>query len=114
MLGPPPFKISQIEEKDQIGLVTGLAWTQVGGELLCVETLTMPGKGKLNVTGKLGDVMKESAQAAVSFVRSRPRIWASTRNFYKNWICTSIFPKAPFPKTARRPVFPCVPRWCPR
>jgi ATP-dependent Lon protease len=50
MLGPPPFKISQIEEKDQIGLVTGLAWTQVGGELLCVETLTMPGKGKLNVS----------------------------------------------------------------
>ena len=44
MLGPPPFKISQIEEKDQIGLVTGLAWTQVGGELLCVETLTMPAR----------------------------------------------------------------------
>ncbi|MCP4691784.1 MAG: endopeptidase La [Desulfobacterales bacterium] len=70
-LGPPKFRQSQIEEKDQIGMVTGLAWTQVGGELLGIEALTMPGKGKLTVTGKLGDVMKESAQAAVSYVRSR-------------------------------------------
>jgi ATP-dependent Lon protease len=70
-LGPAPFRHGQLEEKDQIGLVTGLAWTQVGGELLSVETLTMPGKGNLTVTGKVGDVMKESAQAAVSFVRSR-------------------------------------------
>jgi len=64
-LGPPRFKHSQVEEKDQIGIVTGLAWTQVGGELLCIETLIMPGKGELIMTGKLGDVMKESAQAAV-------------------------------------------------
>jgi len=70
-LGPPPFRHGQLEEKDQIGIVTGLAWTQVGGELLCVETLIMPGKGALIMTGKLGDVMKESAQAAVSYVRSR-------------------------------------------
>jgi ATP-dependent Lon protease len=70
-LGPPRFKVSQIDDKDQIGLVTGLAWTQVGGELLCIETLIMPGKGELILTGKLGDVMKESAQAAVSYIRSR-------------------------------------------
>jgi hypothetical protein len=98
MLGPPPFKISQIEEKDQIGMVTGLAWTQVGGELLCVETLTMPGKGKLNVTGKLGDVMKESAQAAVSFVRSRvPTIWAST-NSHKELDLHIHIPEGAIPK----------------
>ncbi len=70
-LGPPRFRHDQMETQNQIGLVTGLAWTQVGGELLYIETLTMPGKGKLIVTGKLGDVMKESAQAALSFVRSR-------------------------------------------
>ncbi|UCG37826.1 MAG: endopeptidase La, partial [bacterium] len=71
LLGPPPFRHSQIEEKDQVGLVTGLAWTQVGGELLAVESLIMPGKGKNLVTGKLGDVMKESAQAALSYIRFR-------------------------------------------
>ena len=63
-LGPPRYKLSQIEEKDHVGLVTGMAWTQIGGELLGVETLVMPGKGRLTVTGHLGDVMKESAQAA--------------------------------------------------
>jgi len=70
-LGPPRFRHGQMEEKDQVGVVTGLAWTQVGGELLCIETLIMPGKGELIITGKLGEVMKESAQAAVSYARSR-------------------------------------------
>ena len=70
-LGPQRFRFGQIEDKNQIGIVTGLAWTSVGGELLCIETVTMPGKGELIVTGKLGDVMKESARAAVSYVRSR-------------------------------------------
>jgi ATP-dependent Lon protease len=102
MLGPPPFKISQIEEKDQIGLVTGLAWTQVGGELLCVETLTMPGKGKLNVTGKLGDVMKESAQAAVSFVRSRADYLGIDKDFHKE--AGSAHPHSRRRHPQRRPV----------
>ncbi|BBO75772.1 Lon protease [Desulfosarcina widdelii] len=98
LLGPPPFKVSQIEEKDQIGLVTGLAWTQVGGELLCVETLTMPGKGKLNITGKLGDVMKESAQAAVSFVRSRSERLGIDTNFYKELDLHIHIPEGAIPK----------------
>ncbi len=97
-LGPPPFKISQIEEKDQIGLVTGLAWTQVGGELLGVETLTMPGKGKLNITGKLGDVMKESAQAAVSFVRSRAENLCIDKEFYQNLDLHIHIPEGAIPK----------------
>jgi ATP-dependent Lon protease len=98
LLGPPPFKVSQIEEKDQVGLVTGLAWTQVGGELLCVETLTMPGKGKLNVTGKLGDVMKESAQAAMSFVRSRAENLGIDKNFYDELDLHIHIPEGAIPK----------------
>jgi ATP-dependent Lon protease len=97
-LGPPPFKVSQIEEKDQIGLVTGLAWTQVGGELLGVETLTMPGKGKLNITGKLGEVMKESAQAAVSFVRSRAENLCIDKEFYRNLDLHIHIPEGAIPK----------------
>jgi ATP-dependent Lon protease len=98
LLGPPPFNISQIEDKDHIGLVTGLAWTQVGGELLSVETLTMPGKGKVNVTGKLGDVMQESAQAAVSFVRSRAENLGIDVNFYKELDLHIHIPEGAIPK----------------
>ena len=70
-LGVPKFKYGEIDQDDRIGVVTGLAWTEVGGELLSIETLVMPGKGKFELTGKLGDVMKESMRAAKSFVRSR-------------------------------------------
>ncbi len=70
-LGVKKFKYGEIENEDKIGVVTGLAWTEVGGELLSIESLVMPGKGKLEHTGKLGDVMKESIKAAKSFVRSR-------------------------------------------
>jgi len=72
-LGIPKFHYGKTEEKDKIGLVTGLAWTSVCGELLQVEAIVMPGKGKLDLTGTLGDVMKESAQAALSYVRARGR-----------------------------------------
>ena len=70
-LGVKKFKYGEIESEDKVGTVTGLAWTEVGGEILSIETLVMPGKGKLELTGKLGDVMKESMHAAKSFVRSR-------------------------------------------
>ena len=70
-LGPPRFRSTEIEDHDQVGMATGMAWTQVGGELLFIEVLTMPGRGNVTVTGKIGDVMKESAQAAISFIRSR-------------------------------------------
>jgi len=98
LLGPPPFKHSQIDEKDQVGLVNGLAWTQVGGELLAVETLMMPGKGKQIITGKLGDVMKESAQAAISYVRSRSKQLMIDEEFYKNYDIHIHIPEGAIPK----------------
>jgi ATP-dependent Lon protease len=70
-LGPPKFRFGEAETEDQIGVVTGLAWTEVGGELLTIEGLLMPGRGKMTVTGNLRDVMKESISAAASYVRSR-------------------------------------------
>uniref|UniRef100_UPI003F984FAC S16 family serine protease n=1 Tax=Roseiarcus sp. TaxID=1969460 RepID=UPI003F984FAC len=70
-LGPPKYRFGEIEADDQVGLVTGLAWTEVGGELLTVEGVMMPGKGRMTVTGNLRDVMKESISAAASYVRSR-------------------------------------------
>jgi ATP-dependent Lon protease len=70
-LGVPRFRYGEIEENDQVGVVTGLAWTDVGGELLTIESVMMPGKGKMTVTGNLRDVMKESISAAASYVRSR-------------------------------------------
>ncbi len=70
-LGVPKFRPTVAETKDEIGISTGLAWTEVGGELLVTEATLMPGKGKLTLTGKLGDVMQESAQAALSYVRSK-------------------------------------------
>ncbi len=65
------YRFGEIELEDMVGLATGLAWTEVGGELLSIEAVTLPGKGKMTITGKLGDVMQESIQAAASFVRSR-------------------------------------------
>ncbi|GGC56028.1 endopeptidase La [Chelatococcus reniformis] len=70
-LGVPKYRYGEIEEEDQVGGVTGLAWTEVGGELLTIEGVMMPGKGKMTVTGNLKDVMKESISAAASYVRSR-------------------------------------------
>jgi len=70
-LGVPKFRYGEVESSDQVGLVTGLAWTEVGGELLTIEGVMMPGKGRMTVTGNLKDVMKESISAAASYVRSR-------------------------------------------
>ena len=97
-LGPPRFKEHQIEEKDQVGIVTGLAWTHVGGELLCIETLILPGKGKQIMTGKLGDIMQGSAQAAVSYVRSRAERLDIDKDFYKNNDIHIHIPEGAIPK----------------
>jgi ATP-dependent Lon protease len=71
LLGVQKFNYGEIEEENRIGVVTGLAWTEVGGEILKIETVVMPGKGKMQITGKLGDVMQESVKAAKSYIRSK-------------------------------------------
>jgi ATP-dependent Lon protease len=83
-LGVAKYRFGKLEEEeDRVGLAKGLAWTEVGGELLTTEVAVMPGKGKLTVTGKLGDVMQESAQAALSYVRSRSRLLRLEEDFYQ-------------------------------
>ena len=71
LLGVQKFNYGEIEEENRIGVVTGLAWTEVGGEILKIESVVMPGKGKMQITGKLGDVMQESVKAAKSYIRSK-------------------------------------------
>ncbi|MDY0227061.1 ATP-dependent proteinase. Serine peptidase. MEROPS family S16 [Desulfomicrobium apsheronum] len=82
-LGVPKVRHGQREEEAQVGVATGLAWTQVGGELLFVEVALMPGTGKIEITGKLGDVMQESAKAAISYIRSRSEFFGLRKDFYK-------------------------------
>src|SRR4029450_8216792 len=69
------FRFGEAELEDLVGVTTGLAWTEVGGELLSIEAVMLPGKGKVTTTGKLGDVMKESVQAAESYVKSRATVF---------------------------------------
>jgi len=83
LLGVTKFSYGEREEEAQVGVVNGLAWTQLGGEMLLVEVALMPGKGKVEITGKLGDVMQESARAAVSYIRSRSDLLGLKPDFYK-------------------------------
>lgn len=83
-LGAPKFSYDLIEDENQIGIVRGLAWTSVGGVTLSVEVNSMPGTGKIQLTGKLGDVMKESAMAGISYARSRVKELGIDKDFYKN------------------------------
>ncbi len=97
-LGVKIFDIGLAAKKNQIGQVTGLAWTQVGGELLTIESIIMPGKGKINLTGKLGDVMKESIHAALSVVRSRSSKFNIPVDFYEKNDFHIHLPEAATPK----------------
>ncbi len=97
-LGPPPFLPDEIRNLHEVGVATGLAWTQSGGEVLYVETMVMKGKGSLTLTGQLGEVMKESAQAALSYARSRSDRLHLKDNFYENLDIHIHVPAGAIPK----------------
>jgi ATP-dependent Lon protease len=97
-LGTAKFRTSKGEEAAKVGVATGLAWTELGGELLGIEVTIMPGKGKLTITGKLGDVMQESAQAAISYVRSRAGELGLERDFYQKVDIHIHVPEGGIPK----------------
>ncbi len=97
-LGVPRFRPSMAEEKEEIGVATGLAWTEVGGEILVTEATLMPGRGHLTLTGKLGDVMQESAQAAMSWVRSKADEFGIPKDFNKKTDVHIHVPEGAIPK----------------
>jgi ATP-dependent Lon protease len=96
--GVRKFGYGRAEEKDQVGIVTGLAWTQVGGELLNIEAVSMPGKGRQTKTGSLGDVMQESIQAALTFVRSRSTVLGLPEDFHEKTDLHIHVPEGATPK----------------
>jgi len=97
-LGPPRYRFGLAEKEDEIGVATGVAWTEAGGDLLAIEVTLMKGKGKLTLTGKLGDVMQESAQAALSYIRSRAASMDIDENFYEEFDIHVHIPEGAIPK----------------
>jgi ATP-dependent Lon protease len=97
-LGPHKFRDLQADKKNEVGATVGLAWTEVGGSILTTEAAVMEGKGKLQTTGKLGDVMQESAHAAMSYVRSRAHLLGLPRDFYRNVDIHVHVPEGAIPK----------------
>lgn len=97
-LGVPRYRPQMAEQKNEIGVATGLAWTEAGGELLLTESTLMPGRGRLTLTGKLGDVMQESAQAAMSFVRSKASAYGLPKDFHRRTDVHVHVPEGAIPK----------------
>ncbi len=98
MLGPAKFRDLDLDKQNEIGATTGLAWTEVGGSILTTEAAVMEGRGKLTTTGKLGDVMQESAQAAMSYVRSRAQYLGLPKDFYRHLDIHVHVPEGAIPK----------------
>ena len=97
-LGPPAYVPELEQEEDEIGVATGLAWTLSGGEVLYVEALVMEGKGNLILTGQLGEIMRESAQAALSYTRSKAKEWGIPKDFYEKYDVHIHLPAGAIPK----------------
>ena len=102
LLGVQKFNYGELEEENRIGVVTGLAWTEVGGEILKIESAVMPGKGKMQITGKLGDVMQESVKAAKSYIRSKSLDYGIIHQFSIKKIFIFMYQKVQLQKTALR------------
>ncbi|MGD1094958.1 MAG: endopeptidase La, partial [Bryobacteraceae bacterium] len=98
LLGPQRFRDLQMDKKNEVGATVGLAWTEVGGSILTTEAAIMEGRGKLTTTGKLGDVMQESAQAAMSYLRSRSHVMGLPRDFYRHIDIHLHVPEGAIPK----------------
>src|SRR5437016_2680527 len=98
LLGPQKFREQLAEKKNEVGATVGLAWTEVGGSILTTEAAIMEGRGKLTLTGKLGDVMQESAQAAMSYVRSRAQKFGIPKDFYRRLDLHIHVPEGAIPK----------------
>jgi ATP-dependent Lon protease len=98
MLGPPKYTVSKVEENNEIGLTNGLAYTDAGGDMLQIEVSVVPGKGQVKITGKLGEVMQESAATAMSYVRSRAALLGLEKDFYQNIDIHLHVPEGAVPK----------------
>jgi ATP-dependent Lon protease len=98
LIGPPRFRDTVADHKNEVGATVGLAWTEVGGSILTTEAAVMEGRGKLTLTGKLGDVMQESAQAAMSYLRSRSHSLGLARDFYRHLDIHLHVPEGAIPK----------------
>jgi len=98
LLGPQKFREQEADRKNEVGATVGLAWTEVGGSILTTEAAIMEGRGRLTTTGKLGDVMQESAQAAMSYIRSRGHLMGLPRDFYRHLDIHLHVPEGAIPK----------------
>ncbi len=97
-LGPPQFYLTEAERKDEVGVATAIAWTESGGEIMPVEVLILEGKGSLQITGQIGDIMQESAQAALSYVKSRSRVFNISPDLYERVDVHIHIPEGAIPK----------------
>lgn len=110
-LGKLKYRPEKKNKKNEVGIVRGLAWTSVGGVTLEIEVNLMPGKGSVVLTGKLGDVMKESAQTGISYIRSISEDYHMDPEFSRNMTSISMFRKVRFQKTDRLPELPWQPQF---
>ncbi len=97
-----------MENESEVGVTTGMAWTQVGGDTLFIETALVPGTGKIELTGQLGDVMQESARTAITYIRSIASEYDIEEDFYKNMTFTSMCLRELYLKTDRLPESQCL------
>lgn len=110
-MGPPRYRYGTAEKESQIGLSTGLAWTESGGDILSVEVALMQGKGRLILTGQLGDVMKESAQAGLSYIRSRREYLSIEADAHEKIDIHLHVPEEQYPRMVHRRGLPLQPLW---